>query len=272
MPPLLEPVQAEENSDTTNDLPEDSSAYSALPLTPTETSQFGQLTVYQAPRVMSHANNFLTVSMMKDVIQSGTARSARSLNRTDLAGKTGTTNDYIDAWFTGFNSQIATTVWVGFDDPASMGDGESGSRAALPIWVDYMQTGLIGIKQDSLELPDYIEAGFVDRTTGQRVTEENPDATPEYFVIEPLTPEYALYRSLLRSHLEDGTLSAEQFVEQLREEGAQPSQQAMESLGNLGMSEVLNAEDADADADDESLLIDPEERIIETEEETEEVF
>ena len=81
---------------------------------------------------MNSANNFLTVSMLKDVVRRGTARKALQLNRPDLAGKTGTTNDYIDAWFSGFNSQVATTVWVGFDNPATMGRGEAGSRAALP--------------------------------------------------------------------------------------------------------------------------------------------
>ncbi|MEO0367864.1 MAG: PBP1A family penicillin-binding protein, partial [Pseudomonadota bacterium] len=74
---------------------------------------------YEAPRVMSRANNFLTVSMLKDVITRGTAKKALALNRIDLAGKTGTTNDYVDAWFTGFNSKVATTVWIGFDEPAT---------------------------------------------------------------------------------------------------------------------------------------------------------
>jgi len=75
---------------------------------------------YSAPRVMSHANNFQMVNMMRDVITRGTGRKALALKRQDLAGKTGTTNDYVDAWFTGFNSQVATTVWVGFDDPRSI--------------------------------------------------------------------------------------------------------------------------------------------------------
>ena len=151
---------------------------------------------YIAPRIMSHANNFLTVSMMQDVINQGTARRALSLNRTDLAGKTGTTNDYVDAWFTGFNSQVATTVWVGFDDPKSMGRGEAGSRAALPIWIDYMKDAMQGIEEDTKIIPSYIEEKFINASTGKIVDQEEPGALMEYFVTEELTPEYELLREL----------------------------------------------------------------------------
>ncbi len=158
---------------------------------------------YSAPRVMTHANNFLTVSMMKDVVRRGTARKALALNRQDLAGKTGTTNDYVDAWFTGFNSKVATTVWVGFDNPTTMGRGEAGSLTALPIWVDYMKTGLDGVPEDSTELPGYIQEGFVNRDTGRETDEIDPDATPEYFVIDELTPEYQML-SDMNAELEMG--------------------------------------------------------------------
>jgi penicillin-binding protein 1A len=151
---------------------------------------------YEAPRVMSHANNFLTVSMMKDVVRRGTARKALVLNRQDLAGKTGTTNDYIDAWFTGFNSKVATTVWVGFDNPATMGRGEAGSLTALPIWVDYMRVALDGVPEDSIELPEYIEPSFIDRDSGVRTDELDVNAIQEYFIIEELTPEFMLLQNL----------------------------------------------------------------------------
>jgi len=144
---------------------------------------------YSAPRVMNSANNFITVSMLKDVIRRGTARKALKLERKDLAGKTGTTNDYIDAWFSGFNSKVATTVWVGFDDPATLGRGEAGSRAALPIWIDYMRTGLDGVPQDPEQTPPYIEQTWIDRATGKRTNELDPDAISEYFVINDLIPE-----------------------------------------------------------------------------------
>lgn len=151
---------------------------------------------YIAPRVMSHANNFLTVSMMQDVIRQGTGRKALTLNRSDLAGKTGTTNDYVDAWFTGFNSQVATTVWIGFDDPKSMGRGEAGSRAALPIWIDYMKGAMEGVEEDVKTTPTYIEEKFINRSSGTIVDQDEPGAITEYFVTKELTPEYTLLREL----------------------------------------------------------------------------
>jgi len=207
---------------------------------------------YEAPRVMSHANNFLTVSMMKDVIKRGTARRALALNRQDLAGKTGTTNDYIDAWFTGFNSQVATTVWVGFDNPKSMGRGEAGSLTALPIWVDYMKAALEGIKEDSSELPEYIEAGFVNRNTGRRTDEQDPDATPELFTINELTPEYALIQSLYSN---DEQLAAQDNL-------------TTEAIGEF---EEL-ADELDEQLDELPIELDQSDRIIEESEDTEGLF
>ena len=148
-----------------------------------------QQQTYQAPRIMRASNNFLTVSMLKDVIRYGTGRKALVLDRGDLAGKTGTTNDYIDAWFTGFNSKVATTVWVGFDDPATLGRGEAGGVAALPIWIDYMRTALEDVAEDSDEVPDYIEEVSIDKVTGEPSDELDPGATPEYFPIESMLPE-----------------------------------------------------------------------------------
>lgn len=144
---------------------------------------------YTAPRVMNRANNFLITSMLSDVIRRGTARRALVLEREDLAGKTGTTNDYVDAWFTGFNRNVATTVWIGFDDPKTMGKGEAGSRAALPIWIDYMKHALKDIAPDPLEVPIYMEPGWVNRFTGVRTDEFDPAATVEYFPIKSLLPE-----------------------------------------------------------------------------------
>lgn len=114
---------------------------------------------YIAPRVMSKDVNFLITNIMQDVIRRGTARKALVLERSDLAGKTGTTNDYIDAWFSGFSPRLTTTVWVGFDKPQTMGRAESGSRAALPIWIDYMREALRDIPVQSFAIP----AGIVQR-------------------------------------------------------------------------------------------------------------
>lgn len=144
---------------------------------------------YSAPRVMNRANNFLTQSMLREVIKRGTARKALVLNREDLAGKTGTTNDYVDAWFSGFNSDIATTVWIGFDDPSTMGRGEAGSKSALPIWVDYMQHALKDVPKQAISIPNYIRSDWVDRNTGKQTDEFNSAAVAEFFPIEELLPE-----------------------------------------------------------------------------------
>ena len=95
-----------------------------------------------AKRVLDPRNAWIMHSMMSDVIKIGTGRRARELKRHDLAGKTGTTNDQKDAWFSGFNGDIVTTVWVGFDDSKPLGRSESGSSAALPMWIDYMRSAL----------------------------------------------------------------------------------------------------------------------------------
>ncbi|MEW8210285.1 MAG: penicillin-binding protein 1A [Candidatus Thiodiazotropha taylori] len=92
-----------------------------------------------AKRAITEQNQYLMHSMLRDVIQLGTARKARVIGRKDIAGKTGTTNDQKDAWFNGFNHYLVTTTWIGFDDVSPLGRGEVGGRAALPAWIDFMQ-------------------------------------------------------------------------------------------------------------------------------------
>ena len=95
-----------------------------------------------APRAIDERTVYQLVSMMRDVVLRGTATAAKVLNREDVGGKTGSTNDYRDAWFGGFGGSLATVVWVGRDDFRSLGNGEYGGRAALPIWIDYMRVAL----------------------------------------------------------------------------------------------------------------------------------
>ena len=141
-------------------------------------------------QVVSPENAFILDSMMREVIRSGTGRAARSLHRDDLAGKTGTTNNYFDAWFTGYSSNIVATVWVGFDRPKDLGQGESGARAALPIWVDFMKTALSGKAHAVQHSPENIIKIRVNRKSGLPTHAEDPDGYPEYFVAgtEPTTP------------------------------------------------------------------------------------
>jgi penicillin-binding protein 1A len=110
-----------------------------------------------AERVIDETNAYLVRSLMADVIRRGTGKQAMELGRTDLAGKTGTTNDQRDAWFSGYNSHLVTTVWVGFDNHESLGRAEVGGRAALPIWVEFMGVAL----EDTPDNPPVMPPGIV---------------------------------------------------------------------------------------------------------------
>jgi len=137
---------------------------------------------HYAPRVLSAETTFIMTTMLQDVIRDGTGRAALALGRKDLAGKTGTTNDYRDAWFAGFNADVVTVAWTGFDQPASLGHGEAGSRAALPIWMDYMRVALNGAPPSVLSVPETIERRWINEETGLPAAESDPGAIEEYFV------------------------------------------------------------------------------------------
>ncbi len=107
-----------------------------------------------APRVIDARNAWLMDSMMRDVVQRGTATRARSLKREDLAGKTGTTNDYVDAWFCGYHPDLVAVSWVGHSQPRNLGKGETGGAAALPIWINYMASALEGVPKVELPRPE----------------------------------------------------------------------------------------------------------------------
>ena len=106
-----------------------------------------------APRVLDARIHFLMDDMLRDVIQVGTGKRANSLGRKDIAGKTGTTNDQIDAWFNGYHASVVASVWVGFDQPKTLGRSEYGGRAALPIWIEFMETALAGQPERRLTPP-----------------------------------------------------------------------------------------------------------------------
>ena len=135
-----------------------------------------------ATRVITAENAFLITSILRDVVTAGTGTGAMVLERHDLAGKTGTTNDHKDAWFNGYNADVVTTAWVGFDQPTPLGRGEVGGRAALPIWVDYMRVALDGVPEKPLLRPRGIIAVTINRETGKLALEGDPDAMPEYFI------------------------------------------------------------------------------------------
>ncbi len=121
-----------------------------------------------APRIIDARDSYVIYSILKDVIRRGTATKARVLKRNDLAGKTGTTNLQRDAWFTGFNSKIIATVWVGYDNPAPLGRREFGGTAALPIWIDFMRETLAGEPEAPLKRPPGLVNVTVNAKTGLR--------------------------------------------------------------------------------------------------------
>ena len=119
-----------------------------------------------APQTISPQNAFLVQDMMRDVVRAGTGRRAMALGRNDLSGKTGTSNDRRDAWFGGFNADIATIVWVGYDDDLPLARGEEGSRTALPIWVEFSRIALKGVPEHQMPMPDGIVSVLIDRESG----------------------------------------------------------------------------------------------------------
>lgn len=132
-----------------------------------------------APQVITPQNAYLMTNMLQDVIQSGTGRAIKVLGRHDLAGKTGTTNDLQDAWFAGFNGNLVTTVWVGFDQPRSI--REYAAQAAIPLWIDFMGEALKGQPDQTLEEPSHMVTLPIDPTTGKTVPFEQENAIFEIF-------------------------------------------------------------------------------------------
>ncbi len=139
-----------------------------------------------AVRAIDERNAFLISSMLRDVVKRGTGRAAMALGREDLAGKTGTTNEYRDAWFSGFNHELVTTAWVGFDGFTSLGRGEFGAKAALPVWLGYMEVALDGVPQHKLVQPPGITTARVSKESGQLTWPGDPVAMLEYFRVEDL--------------------------------------------------------------------------------------
>ncbi len=121
-----------------------------------------------AERAIDPRNAWIMTSLLKDVIRVGTATRALVLNRTDLAGKTGTTNENVDAWFCGFNAAMVGVAWIGFDQPRTLGANETGAVAALPMWISYMAKALKGTSVADVPMPDGVIAVKVNADTGLR--------------------------------------------------------------------------------------------------------
>ena len=171
-----------------------------------------------AKRIIEPYVHYQITSMLQDVARSGTAAKAtRILKRTDLAGKTGTTNDQRDSWFAGFTPKKVTTVWMGFDNLAPLGRGETATRAALPLWIDFMKGALDGTPDAKWQKPPRgMTKITIDARNGFQPTELTLE-TREEIVIEsqiPTEEEFLAYREL---HPEEFIMTAEDEVKQRQE-------------------------------------------------------
>jgi penicillin-binding protein 1A len=140
-----------------------------------------------APRTLDARTAYLVTSLMRDVIVRGTGRAAMELGRNDLAGKTGSTNDHRDAWFSGFNAKLVATSWVGFDDFSSLGRGEFGAKVALPIWIDFMRVALKDVPPQPFDMPPGISKVRIDPYSGLLAAASEPGAILEVMKAEDAT-------------------------------------------------------------------------------------
>jgi penicillin-binding protein 1A len=141
-------------------------------------------TPHSAPRVVEERNVFIINSMLRDVIKRGTGRGALQLQRADLSGKTGTTNEAADTWFNGFHADLVTSVWVGFSNHRPIGSTEYGSTTALPIWIDFMREALKNTPETLFAQPAGVVSAKIDPRTGRLAPPDQEDAIFEYFFDE----------------------------------------------------------------------------------------
>jgi penicillin-binding protein 1A len=135
----------------------------------------------QADRTLEPRLAFQMNSILQDVVLRGTGRRALALGRKDLAGKTGTTNDQRDAWFNGYNPDLVTTTWIGFDQLKPLGNRETAAQAALPVWIDFMRTALAGKPEKQLARPDGLVTMKINAETGQAATDADTNTVFEIF-------------------------------------------------------------------------------------------
>ncbi len=137
-----------------------------------------------AERIMTPQNNYIMNSMMRDVVRYGTGRKALALGRNDLAGKTGTTNNQVDAWFNGFHPELVAISWVGFDSPKTLGHYETGGKAALPMWIDFMRIALDDVPEAPLREPIGMITVKIDPYTGLLASPDSIGGINETFRTE----------------------------------------------------------------------------------------
>ena len=156
--------------------------YQSDPLVVCENCNATDSTTKIAPRIMDPRIAYILNSMLESVITEGSGnRVYRELGRDDLRGKTGTTNGPQELWFSGFNKNIATTVFVGLDQPEPLGEREQGATVAVPIWIDFMREALKDEPETTMSRPDGIVDLLIDKNSGNPATPGDPNAVFEYF-------------------------------------------------------------------------------------------
>jgi penicillin-binding protein 1A len=166
----------------------------------------GQVLEKHAPlgeRVMSEQQAFVMTSMLQGVVQRGTGTRAKALNR-PVAGKTGTTNDFIDAWFVGYSPTLVAGVWVGIDDRESLGHKEAGGRSALPIWIEFMQQALEQVPLQEFVIPPHIRLVRINPRTGTS-NDLGSGSTIQIALTEENTPRTAQVRPVQHVNRDGGT-------------------------------------------------------------------
>lgn len=178
--------------------------------------------ILYAPRVISKQNAFIMRSIMREVVRRGTAVRAKALGRNDIGGKTGTTNDQIDAWFSGFNDKFVTTSWVGFDNQQTLGRRETGGRAALPMWIEYMRVALDGVPETIEDQPEGLVTVRIDAKTGKRATRDTVNSQFELFREENAPAERRVASTINTNNnaevevvIDNSTVSEDEIVEDI---------------------------------------------------------
>ena len=166
-------------------------------------SETGPPSLQLAPRAIDERTAFLIQSLLRDVIQRGTGRGARVLERSDIGGKTGTTNDFRDAWFSGFGANIVTSGWVGMDDFSTLGAREFGGTAALPMWIDVMRAALAGRPQEAAPIPNGIVTTLIDPATGLLAPAGAPGAIKEFMKVEDAARLENASREAIRNNISE---------------------------------------------------------------------
>lgn len=177
-----------------------------------------------APQAIDPRNAYIMYKIMQDVVRAGTARGASALGRSDIAGKTGTTNDNKDAWFVGFNPKVVTAVYVGFDKPRSMGRAGYGGTIAVPVWVDYMRYALKGTENKGMKAPEGIVSNGGEYYMKERLTTSSDLALENGGVAPHPTPQPSRRtRQPSDNNMSDTQNSSRPGRQELQEEPVLPS-------------------------------------------------